>query len=119
MASDFTTKVFGLVDDQDAAAVAALFAADGSITFGNNPPLVGAEQIEAGIRGFYGTIGGLSHDVVQEWNMDGDSVIELRVTYTRRDGATVTIPCVSIWNRAADGLIATYRVYFDLTPVYA
>lgn len=119
MASDFTTKVFGLVDAQDAGAVAGLFAADGSITFGNNPPLVGAPQIEAGIKGFYSTIDGLSHDVVQEWNVDGDSIVELRVTYTRLDGAKVTIPCVSIWNRGPDGLITTYRVYFDLAPVYA
>lgn len=119
MASDFTTSVFRLVDDQDAAAVAALFAADGSITFGNNPPLVGPEQIEAGVTGFYTSIGGLSHEVLHEWNVDEDSVIELRVTYTRLDGDQVTIPCVSIWTRGPDGLITAYRVYFDLAPVYA
>ena len=119
MASNFTTTVFDLVDDQDAAGVAALFVADGSLAFGNNPPLVGPEQIEAGVAGFYGTIGGLSHDVMREWNSGGDTVVELRVTYTRRDGGTVTIPCVSIWNRSDNVLITTYRVYFDLAPVYA
>ncbi len=44
---------------------------------------------------------------------------ELEVTYDRLDGSSTSIPVVSIWHTGPDGLIDDYRVFFDLTPVYA
>ena len=43
---------------------------------------------------------------------------KLEVTYTRRDGKTVTVPAVNLL-RVSDGLIADYEIYVDLAPVYA
>lgn len=53
------------------------------------------------------------------WVSGDDHIAELSVSHDPLDGAQVTIPVVSIWRAADDGLIEDYRVFFDLTPVFA
>jgi len=118
-APEFVREVFRRVDNFDPAAFAELFSPDGKIVFGNGEPMVGPGSIEAGVRGFFITIKGLRHRIANEWHQQGDSVIELDVTYDRLDGKQVTIPAVTIFHRRDDGLIDDYRVLFDLAPVYA
>jgi hypothetical protein len=117
---DFVRTVFGIIDRSDAAGFAALFAAKGSIQFGNAEPMVGPEAIRTGVAGFFTTIAGLSHRVLGHWESgDGRTVIELDVSYDRLDSKTVTIPAAVTWHRDRDGLFDDYRVYYDITPVYA
>jgi hypothetical protein len=46
------------------------------------------------------------------------TVLDTAVTYTRLDGADVTVPVVSVL-RLDGHLVADHRVYVDLAPVYA
>jgi hypothetical protein len=62
-------------------------------------------------------IDGLSHALVERWE-DPATIVEADVTYTRKDGGTVTVPVVTIY-READGLIRDYRVFIDLAPLFA
>ena len=41
------------------------------------------------------------------------------MTYTRKDGADVTVPVVTIYRTGEGGLITDYRVFLDLAPVFA
>jgi hypothetical protein len=68
---------------------------------------------------FFTTIGGLRHQVVNEWVTGEDTVVELKVAYDRLDGRSVSVPAVSIWHVDGDGLIDHYRIFIDLAPVYA
>ena len=119
MATDFTARVFALVDSTDASGFGRLFAPEGRLRFGNSEPMTGPAAIEAGVRGFFGTIKTLRHAVVKEWVVGADSITELFVEYDRLDGRTVSIPVVTIWHLDESGLIDDYRVYFDLEPVFA
>ncbi|WP_433526814.1 nuclear transport factor 2 family protein [Nocardia pseudovaccinii] len=114
-----TTAALQAVDSLDAKGFAEYFAPDGKITFGNVPPLEGRNAVEAGCAGFFGAIGGMQHDIVNEWVVGTDTIVELAVTYTRKDGRKVSIPVVSIWTVGDGGLIDEYRVFFDLAPVFA
>jgi len=118
-APQYAREVFRRVDGFDPAEFAELFAPDGKLVFGNGDPMVGPAAIEAGVAGFFGTIKGLRHAIVHEWHEQGDTVLELGVTYDRLDGKQVTIPVVTIYHRRDDGLIDDYRVFFDLAPVFA
>jgi ketosteroid isomerase-like protein len=118
-APQYAREVFRRVDGFDPAEFAELFAPDGKLVFGNGDPMVGPAAIEAGVAGFFGTIKGLRHAIVSEWHEQGDTVLELGVTYDRLDGKQVTIPVVTIYHRRDDGLIDDYRVFFDLAPVFA
>ena len=114
-----TRDLFATVDSMDVAAIASHFATDSRVVFGNGQPLVGIDEIRAGITAFYDTIAGLRHEIVNEWNVGDDTIVEFKVTYDRKDGQQVTIPCVTIFHVDAAGKIDAYRVYFDVTPIYA
>jgi ketosteroid isomerase-like protein len=114
-----TRKFFAMVDTMDVAAVASLFAEDGRVVFGNSQPMVGIDEIRSGITAFFATIAGLHHEVVNEWNVGDDAIFELTVTYERKDGQHVTIPCVTIFHTDDAGEIDDYRVYFDVAPIYS
>ncbi|NMO01989.1 nuclear transport factor 2 family protein [Gordonia sp. TBRC 11910] len=113
------TEVFAVIDGQDLDTLGDLFTDNGSLVFGNNPAMVGPEQIRTGVREFYATVGALAHTILNEWTVGEQTIVELSVTYHRLDGQQVTIPVVSIWRLTPTGKIDDYRVYFDLAPVYA
>ncbi|WP_301780998.1 hypothetical protein [Caballeronia sp. SEWSISQ10-4 2] len=39
------------------------------------------------------------------------------MTYTRKDGSTLTVPAVTIW-RVRDRQIDDYRIYIDVAPLF-
>lgn len=114
-----TRNVFVTVDSMDVDTITSLFAADSRVVFGNGQPLVGIDEIRTGITAFFDTIAGLRHEIVNEWNLGDDAIVEFKVTYDRKDGQQVTIPCVTIFHTDVAGKIDAYRVYFDVAPIYA
>jgi hypothetical protein len=114
-----TRNVFATTDAMDVAEIISLFATDARVVFGNGQPMVGVDEIGRGTTAFYDTIAGLHHEIVTEWSFLDDTIVELKVTYDRKDGQQVTIPCVTIFHTDAEGKIDDYRVYFDVAPIYA
>lgn len=112
-------EVFATVDLYDPQAFSELFASDARFVFGNEPALVGPAAIKAGIAEAWTTMSGLSHHIVNEWSSGDHWIVETDVTYRRLDGNAVTIPVVSVWHVAANGLVDEYRVYLDMSPVFA
>jgi ketosteroid isomerase-like protein len=114
-----TRNIFAMIDTMDVATIMSLFVEDGRVVYGNGQPLVGIDEIRTGTTAFFTTIAGLHHEIVKEWNVGDDTIIELKVTYDRKDGQQVTIQCVTIFHTNAAGKIDDYRVYFDVAPIYA
>jgi ketosteroid isomerase-like protein len=119
MTNELTRRVFKTIDTMRPDSITAMYADDARVVFGNAEPLVGRKAITAGIENFFATINGLRHHVVNDWRVHTDTIAEAEVTYSRTDGTNVSVPVVSIWRTGDDGLITDYRVFFDLTPVYA
>ena len=94
-----TNEVFADVDRMDAKAFASHLAEDCLLRFGNADEVVGRGAIEEVIAGFFTTINGLSHRIVDEWDVDDTTIIQLEATYTRKDDRKVTIPAVAVWRR--------------------
>jgi hypothetical protein len=113
-----TSETLTVVDSLDAGGFARRFHPAGQLIFGNADPVVGPEAIEENCAQFYQSLRGMSHRIVNEWNVGADTIVELSVTYTRLDGATVTIPATTIWTVDPDGRIQSYRVMVDLAPVF-
>jgi ketosteroid isomerase-like protein len=112
-------SIFQKVDTMDPHALDEVIAEDARMVFGNAEPLVGREAIAAGAGAFLSTFKGLRHRILNEWSVGADTIVETEVTYTRLDGKEVSLPAVSIWRVGDDGLIAEYRVFFDVAPIYA
>jgi limonene-1,2-epoxide hydrolase len=55
---------------------------------------------------------------VTQWTVDGATIVEAKVTYTRADDSQVTVPVATIF-RERDDEINDYRIYIDLAPLFA
>lgn len=88
------------------------------VQFGNNPPAVGKQQSGEAIGGFWGMIGGLSHEFVNVWEQDGTTILEANVDFSTKDGQHVVVPAVSLLHRQGD-LVDSLRVHIDVSPLFA
>jgi ketosteroid isomerase-like protein len=112
------TDVFADVDRKDAKAFVSYLAEECVLRFGNADELVGRDAIEEAIEGFFGTIKGLSHRIVDEWEIGDTAIVQTETTYSRLDDAQVTLPAVVVGRRDGD-LFDEYRIFTDLAPIYA
>jgi ketosteroid isomerase-like protein len=110
--------IFAAFDAKDVAALAELMTDDVRLQLGNSDIVEGKAAFMRELRAFFGSVADVRHTVTNVWS-DLDAVIaELKVHYTRLDGTEVTLPCCNVF-RLHDGAVADYRVYMDITPVYA
>lgn len=111
-------NLFAAIDNKDVDGFAEFLTADASFRFGSAPAAQGAEAIRAAVDGFFGTIKGLRHSVVRSMAEDGVLVCEGDVTYTRTDDSQITLPFADVFEMSDDGLIADYKIYMDVGPLY-
>lgn len=116
--SDWVRTVYDDADRLDAAAYSKHFAPTASFSLANNPPMTGPGEIEAGLKGFFGTIAGMRHTFTHRYTEGQVEVMEADVTYTRLDGSTVTVPGAAVIERDGDTIVAM-RSYVDIAPLFA
>ena len=112
-------NMFADIDRMDAGAWAAYLAPDVTMRFGNADEVHGREACRDALQSFYDMIGGLRHDVVEQWEQPPATIVQADVTYTRQDRREVTVPVVTIYRVNREDQIADYRVFIDLAPVFA
>lgn len=110
-------RLLATIDGRDADAFAAFITEDGEFRFGNAPPVVGRAAIRSAVAGFFAAIGGCRHTLARSWTGPGSAVGEGTVTYTRRDGSTLTLPFVNVFELGG-GRIRSYRIYIDNGPLF-
>jgi ketosteroid isomerase-like protein len=117
--ADLIREVFAATDRQDVDANAALMHDDVVLRFGNGEPVVGKSAFIETSRDFHASLAGIRHEITSLWTVGDDTVItEMLVHYERLDGGRLTLPCANIF-RLRDGLVADYRIFMDIGPVYA
>ena len=114
----WVTQLFRSVDNMDSDGFATFLADDANFKFGNADVVAGREQVGKAVADFFGSIKALHHDVLNVWEVPGTVVTELRVTYTRKDGKKVSVPCVNLFGMQGTK-IRDYKIFIDITPVYA
>jgi len=111
-------RYYETVGSMDLEAFKALHSKNSRVIFANFPAAEGQDQIAGAIGHFWSTIGGLKHTFVNRWDNPEESILEVAVEYTRKDGSKVTLPCVSIIKPEGDK-VGELRVFIDVAPIYA
>ena len=112
-------ELFATTDAKDVEANAAYLTDDIELRFGNNEPVVGKAAYIAMSKEFFASLSSLRHEIQSVWTVDEDIVItEMTVHYERLDGQRLSLPCANIF-RLRDGLVADYRIFMDINPVFA
>ena len=115
--SPWVRDLFAALDRKDVSAFGAFLAEDAFFRFGSQPEARGRAAAEAAVEAFFGMIAGLSHELTGEWEGPGSVVVEGQVTYTRRDGTTVTLPFVDVLDMRGSRIQA-YKIYMDIAPLF-
>lgn len=103
----------------DADALAELFHPEaGSFRIGSLPPVEGREPVREFFKQFFamGMFTTMKHEMIEVHDLPDVLVYEARVTYTRPNGSTLSVPYVNKI-RYRDGLFASYRVFIDRTAL--
>jgi ketosteroid isomerase-like protein len=70
------------------------------------------------VTGFFSTIDGLTHHILNVYESGDTSIAKIDVEYLRKDGKSVTVPNADILVFDGD-LVRDWQIYIDVTPVYA
>jgi ketosteroid isomerase-like protein len=109
-------QVLASVDGKKADTFASYLTDDAVFRYGSQEPVKGRQAIRDYVAGFLGTVSALEHRVIETWEGDGSFVCRGEVTYTRLDGAQVTVPFTNVFKLEGER-IREYLVYVDPTPL--
>jgi len=115
--ADWVRRLVKTIDDMDTDGFAAFLADDVVFRFGNAEPVVGKTAARDAVRGFFGSIRGLSHDVVRVWDEEDAVVCHGKVTYTLHDSSTLSVPFANILSVRGD-LITEYLIFVDTSELH-
>ena len=110
--------LFADIDSMVPEAFSKHLAEDVSFVFGNSEPVVGRDNVRDTWAGFCDGIDGVSHEVIAHFEQGPATIVESTVTYTRKDGSTISLPVVTIY-RGEGELIEDYRIFMDVAPLFA
>lgn len=111
-------QVFTDIDALDADKFVAHLTPDVAFRFGNADPVIGRAAVKEAVVGFWATIDGLTHHMRNVWELGDTAIVQADVEYRRKDGKTVTVPNADILTYDGD-LVRDWRIYIDISPVYA
>ena len=110
--------IFADIDSFDPDKFVAHLTDDVVFRFGNGEPAVGPAAVREAVAGFFSSIDGLTHHVLNVWDIADTTVAQIDVEYLRKDGKRVTIPNADILTFNGD-LVGHWQIYIDLAPLFA
>lgn len=111
-------SLFASIDAMNVERFVAHLAPDVEFQFGNLPPANGTAQVTAMVAGFFAGLRGLRHTLLGSWASGDTLICRGTVAYIRHDGREVALPFANIMRLDA-GLAREYRIYADVSPLYA
>ena len=88
------------------------FADDAHLRFGSGPLIEGRSAVrEALARGHRAH--GMRHHIRQAWEVGDTTIVEFDAEWIMPDAEIRAFPAVTIYERSADGLVTSMRVYLD------
>jgi ketosteroid isomerase-like protein len=116
-ANQFASKVYQAIDSMDGQAFANCLTENCTFVFANSEPVIGRANAAAASQNFLNLLGGVKHRLLDAWAFDDVVVSQVSVTYTRKDGSTLTIAAAAIW-KLKGLLIDECRIYADASALF-
>lgn len=115
--ADSVVRLFGRGEAFDSDGFVSFFTDKPMYQFGNLKPCYTREEIRASVAAFFSAVDALYHDVRNIWEVGDTAFVEMDVTYWRKDGTNLTLPCADIVR--FDGTkVAELRIFMDANPIF-
>jgi SnoaL-like domain len=118
MSTNWVKDYYATVDGMKMEEYLAWHTDDVRFRFGSTETTVGKEPVEQGLNHLWGALKSLCHDMTGVWQQDNVTIVEANITYTRKDGKAVVLPCVTVLRREGN-LINDVRINMDINPLFA
>jgi ketosteroid isomerase-like protein len=115
--SDTCVRLFGRGEAFDSEGFVGFFTDNPMYQFGNGEPCLTKAAIKASTDAFFGAVDALYHDLRNVWEVGDTVFVEMDVTYWRKDGTTITLPCADILRFEGDK-IQELRIFMDANPLF-
>jgi ketosteroid isomerase-like protein len=110
--------IFADIDAFDPDKFVAHLTPDATFRFANADPVTGRAAVQEAVAGFFSSIAGLTHHILNVYEVGDVVIAQIDVEYRRLDGKSVTVPNADILVFDGD-LVRDWQIYIDVTPVYA
>ncbi len=110
--------IFADIDAFDPDKFAAHLTPDARFRFANADPVTGRAAVKEAVAGFFSSIDGLTHHILNVYESGETVIAQIDVEYRRKDGKSVTVPNADILVFDGD-LVCDWQIYIDVTPVFA
>jgi ketosteroid isomerase-like protein len=110
--------IFADIDAFDPDKFVAHLTPDATFRFANADPVTGRAAVKEAVTGFFSSIAGLTHHILNVYEVGEIAIAQIDVEYRRLDGKSVTVPNADILVFDGD-LVRDWQIYIDVTPVYA
>ena len=111
--------MFARIDAMDVPGMLDHLAPDVTFQFGSNDAVVGRERVGEIVTGVFGGLRGIGHEFVDVLEFGDVTVLQLVTTYGLPDGRNQSLPAAVIVRQRPDELIDDYRIYQDVSPLWA
>ena len=116
--SRYIAAIFADIDAFDPDKFVAHLTPDARFRFANANPVTGRAAVKEAVAGFFSTIDGLTHHILNVYESGETVIAQIDVEYRRKDGKSVTVPNADILVFEGD-LVRDWQIYIDVTPVFA
>jgi ketosteroid isomerase-like protein len=110
--------IFADIDAFDPDKFVAHLTPDATFRFANADPVTGRAAVKEAVAGFFSSIAGLTHHILNVYEVGDIVIAQIDVEYRRQDGKSVTVPNADVLVFDGD-LVRDWQIYIDVTPVYA
>jgi ketosteroid isomerase-like protein len=117
MKSDLVNSMFAAVESNDVDTYVSYFTEDAVYKVGNFDPVIGPEGIRQFAAPVLQAFSKVTHDIKNMWEVGDTVIIELEVTYTRKDGKVAKLPCMDIIRFEGDK-VKSLQAYLDVSPAF-
>lgn len=106
------------IDTKNIEVYGRFLADDCVMQSNNNSPVQGKAAILQSLSEYWRTFDSVEHDLLNIYGSDSSFVLEA-LNYYYNYGKAVTIPAVAKTFSNSAGLVTSFRLYTDISPVFA
>jgi len=114
--TEWFEELFATIDQMDADSFASHLTEDARFIYGSQPAVQGKEAIRNFTSEFFGTLGGIGHNLLRTWVVENTRLCEGEVTYELSDQRKITLPFLNVFDMEGEK-IREYKIYVDPTPL--
>ena len=115
--TDMVKRLFSRGEAFDADGFITLFTDNPVYQFGNFEVCLDKAAIKKSAEDFFSRISAVYHDIKTIWEVRDVVFVEMDVTYWRKDGSVVSLPCCDIFRMEGDKF-SELRIFMDVNPVF-